>query len=94
MTFEPGQRVVCIDADGAPQLKLKAIYTVRWAAGPRALRWRGNAICGYAVFLHEAEPHAIFTGFAAERFRPIRERPTNISVFHTMLKIKKFKSYA
>lgn len=91
MNFNPGQRVVCVDADGAPQLKVKAIYTVSLAVGPRALHWRGNTICSYAVFLHEAEPHAIFAGFAAERFRPVQERPTDISIFQTMLKIKKLK---
>lgn len=85
MNFYPGQRVVCIDVDGAPQLKLKAIYTIKEITGPATLRWRGNVVCGFAVYLHETEPHASYTGFAADRFRPIQERVTDISIFTEML---------
>jgi len=85
MTFEQGQRVVCVDADGASMLKLKMIYTIKTALGPMAQCWRGQIIRGYAIFLHEAEPEAGYVGFASDRFRPVQERPTDISVFREML---------
>lgn len=86
MSFNPGQRVVCIDADGAPQLKVKAIYTIKDVIGPCSQRWRGQIIHrGFAIFLYEAEPMSDYVGFAAERFRPIQERQTDISVFTAML---------
>lgn len=85
MTFERGQRVVCVDADGAPQLKLKAIYTIKNIMGPYYQNWRGAARSGFSVLLQEADPHEVYTGFAAERFQPVWERPTDISVFREML---------
>lgn len=85
MTFEPGQRVECIDADGAPQLRLKGVYTVKDTIGPCKQLWRGTVVYEQSVHLHEAEPHQPYTAFAAQRFRPIQERPTDISVFKEML---------
>jgi len=85
MTFEPGQRVVCVDADDAPQLKLRGIYTIKQIIGPMAQHWRGAIIRGHAIFLYEAEPHLDYFGFAADRFRPIHGRETNISIFTDML---------
>ena len=85
MTFEPGQKVVCVDADGALMLTLKAIYTVKWVKGPFLQRWRGKIVCEVSIYLAEAETEAGYEGFAADRFRPIQERATDISVFREML---------
>ncbi len=86
MTFEPGQKVVCVDADDAPQLTLKAIYTIKAISVPFMQNWRGVPQMGCAVLLHEAKPHEGYFGFAEERFRPITSRRTDISVFEEMLK--------
>jgi len=83
--FNINQKVVCVDADGAPQLKLKGIYTIKDVRGPLWQGWRGDRVYGYSIFLYEAETAAGYRGFAAERFRPIQERPTDISVFKEML---------
>lgn len=85
MTFEPGQRVVCVDADGAPQLRLKGIYTVKSVTGPSLSNWRSYVVYGYALWLYETEAAPHYKGFAGQRFRPIQGRETNISLFTDML---------
>jgi len=85
--FDPGQRVVCVDASptylGKPvPLRKGAIYTVA-ALGDEDF---------YGVFgIYLAEIDAVRDGkhldaFRHTRFRPIIERSTDISVFEEMLR--------
>lgn len=86
MTYTAGQRVVCIDATGAPPLELNRVYTVKAVKGPITGRWRGGIVIDCIVLhLHEAEHDPGFCGFHASRFRPAVERETDISIFTQML---------
>lgn len=80
MTFRVGQKVVCVDASDAPMLRLNSIYTV---VGILSDPW------GEGLQVNETSPAAYgddwWTGFRAERFRPIVERKTGISIFTKML---------
>lgn len=87
--FRTGQKVVCVDADGAP-LELNAVYTINKVWGPTPVKWRGKLFeSGYSVRLYEAKPAKGFWGFATERFRPLDDRKTDISIFTKMLMPKK-----
>ena len=81
MTFRAGQKVICIDADGAYMLTLNGVYTVNKVSYSRLQRWRGVVSDGQALWLYEAKPEVGYIGFAAERFRPLVDRPTDISIF-------------
>jgi hypothetical protein len=86
MTFRAGQKVVCVDADGAYMLTLNGIYTISQIRLLRKQRWRGEVAEGHAIWLYEAKPEPQYSGFAAERFRPLVERPTDISLFQRILR--------
>lgn len=85
MTYRAGQRVVCIDAVGAPPLELNRVYTVKDVKGPITGRWRGEIVSCIVLHLHEAIHDPGFCGFHISRFRPVVERPTDISEFTKML---------
>lgn len=96
--FRVGQKVVCVDAEsngkyvpcgfGTPLnnnmhgLKLGSIYTIRELDDVF-----GVAICRLEEIRRDYEPIlGNESGFALERFRPIVERKTDISIFTAMLK--------
>lgn len=82
--FRVGQKVVCVDAVGAP-LTEGDVYTVAHM-GPLVLgHWRGRYYKARPVYLCEVEPNPGCDGFAPERFRPAVDRPTDISCFKVML---------
>lgn len=83
MTFRVGQRVVCVD-DKDSELVLGRVYTIVNILYHRC-RWRGRTGDWAAVQLHEARAEFPFFGFCSERFKPIEERKTDISVFTAML---------
>ena len=87
--FYPGQKVECVDDTpnewGDPPLVVKGqVYTVRDC---RRAIYRD----GYGVTLYELNHYPPYSGFKAERFRPIVERKTSIEVFEKMLKPEKEK---
>ena len=89
--FRVGQKVVCVDADGAP-LSVGAIYTIA-SIGPTVFgHWRGRFYKISAVYLHEVEPNPGCDGFFPKRFRPAVDRPTNISVFTSLLRERELVS--
>jgi hypothetical protein len=92
MVFRVGQKVVCIDADGAPRLSLGAIYTIKDIDGPRLFSWRGRIYENVGIYLEEAICEDGHKGFAPFRFRPVVETKTDISIFQKMLTPKKEKS--
>lgn len=61
MSFHPGQSVVCVNNDGAPELTLNKIYTI----------YRYYPIGGGGVMLEEIKPSSWQPGFKARRFRPL-----------------------
>lgn len=82
MAFYVGQKVVCVDA-GIGKLSMRkanleegAVYTIS-----KVIDWFGHV----GLHLVEAKPLPGYSGFAAERFRPIVERKTDISIFKAML---------
>lgn len=87
MAFYVGQKVVCVDAsatlNGASvPLREGSIYTVSGldADGPPSQ---------LALYLQEIGKTEVLTGmFYAHRFRPVVERPTDISIFKAMLNPK------
>jgi hypothetical protein len=91
--FVRGQKVVCINADGAPQLTLNAIYTIKEVLPVLLRRWMLTNETGdmAAVTLHEVEPSALCCGFDLRRFRPAVSKKTDISIFTRMLTTKKVK---
>lgn len=90
MMFREGQKVQCIDAgdDGTP-LILNAIYTIRKITPPFQCRWRGVVGIHSSVWLHEVNPSEDYFGFCDQRFKPIDERKTDISIFQRMLVTEK-----
>jgi hypothetical protein len=83
MTFRIGQKVVCVDAEGS-QLVLGRVYTIQYIHYHQC-RWRGRTGDWAAVQLLEARAELPFFGFCSERFKPVEERQTDISVFTAML---------
>lgn len=81
MTFRVGMKVVCVDDSdswrGPTSVRKGIIYTIR------ALRMAPDGECG--VELIEVKSRAPF-GFFQDRFRPIVERKTDISVFTEILR--------
>jgi hypothetical protein len=78
MMFHVGQKVVCVDDSpgaysGIKVLRLNAVYTIT-----HVFPWNG-------VLLAEVDPPppppAILRAFSKDRFRPLIERKTDISVF-------------
>jgi hypothetical protein len=91
MAFHVGEKVVCVNdgpTDGGHIVSLKkgTVYTVQFlcAAENHAEKNVGIFVCGVAE-----EPRNGFCDcYNAERFRPLIERKTDISVFTEMLKTK------
>lgn len=89
MTFHVGQKVVCVDDkprdDWRPTfLKKGSIYTITWVYCVPA---------GSGVLLYEVEnPYPDRLGWYSDRFRPIEERKTDITVFQKMLTPKKLEA--
>ncbi|TAL43816.1 MAG: hypothetical protein EPN91_05525 [Salinibacterium sp.] len=81
--FYVGQKVVCVDAEGAPMLRLREIYTVSGVDNYPDY-WRGKWI-EFGIWLVEAQPVSEFRSFAYKRFRPLVERKTDISMFTAIL---------
>jgi hypothetical protein len=85
MTFRVGQKVVCISEDKTRILRRGRIYTIA------SIRWIGADETndpGLGVTVEETptkEDDEWFAEFRAERFRPIVERKTDISIFTKML---------
>lgn len=82
-----GMRVVCVDAEGSrtrhKPLSRGAIYTIRKI-------WAHPATGAIGVLLDEItndiHPHyKMERGYEAQRFRPVRVRKTDISIFTAML---------
>lgn len=80
MTFQVGQKVVCVDDSpgelGPTSVKRGSIYTVS-----RVYLDSGQI----GICLAEAKPCHALLGFWARRFRPIVSRKTDISIFKRML---------
>ncbi len=88
MAFRIGQKVICVDADGAPMLAKGAVYTIK-AIGPVGVcRWRDQIMEIASIYLYETEPERRFDGFSPLRFRPAVDRKFDISVFTRMLRCK------
>ncbi len=89
--FRIGQKVICVDADGANNLVLGSVYTVKFVYSFRFTVWHTRNINGefYSVKLYEAETDPGFSGFCSARFKPVDERKTDISIFKKMLNPKK-----
>lgn len=100
--FHVGQKVVCIDDSpcyGWPcPLRLRQVYTVK---SVQHVFGRYKGVRGWfdTVSVHEANgltaggwEHQ--DGFAAQRFRPVVERKTDISIFQAMLEPKKARADA
>jgi hypothetical protein len=83
MAFHVGQKVVCVDdtdQPAAPYVVRGRIYTISDMHEPRD---------GLGLYLEEVpcvETDDYWGSFKAERFRPIIERKTDISIFTAMLK--------
>jgi len=91
MTFHIGQKLVCVDADfeyyGIVDLNLPVhlgVYTVR-----DVVTGRGVSGLGLGLLLEEicnrAGPYGTEYSFVPDRFRPVVERKTDISIFEKML---------
>lgn len=85
MLFRVGQKVVCVDADGAPELTEGRVYTIREILPPALLPWRGEQRLAVGILLDEVQPPHPFTELAPMRFRPAVERKTDISIFTEIL---------
>lgn len=96
--FHKGQKVECVEAGfdenfHHPQLKLGATYVVDWCgqANSHGLVCGGRYACArlavtlVGVGVYEDARYYAGPDFAAERFRPICNRKTDISVFKAML---------
>lgn len=90
--FHVGQKVVCINGDGAPTLVERKVYTVTAVWGITLPTGLGREDTGVAVA--EAEPVSSLLGFAASRFRPVTTRKTSIEIFQRMLNPSRVKEKA
>lgn len=81
--FEVGQRVVCINSDPRPGGKPTHLHRGRtYTVASIILEcWDGPGI----TLAELAIPYRGKLGWLAERFRPLQERKTNISVFTEIL---------
>ena len=93
MAFRVGQKVVCISAEGFIDLGeifpvVREIYTIR------EIKDYHDGICGLRLAEIVNKPKFYRGGvtecwFASNRFRPLVERTTDISIFTAMLKPSK-----
>lgn len=94
MSFRVGQKVECVDASTTPgyspvPLTEGAIYTVRWVGDDRGPRGGGEHIRLAGVVRRGRD-----MPFIAYRFRPVADRPTDISIFTKMLTDTRIKESA
>jgi hypothetical protein len=80
--FYVGQKVVCVDDEDAPTLKLSAVYTVKAIRSRLGVNRDGTLTPG--IFLQEVIP-ILGIAYDPRRFRPAVERKTDISIFQKML---------
>jgi hypothetical protein len=85
--FKVGQKVVCVDINGAGRYpgytypELKTVYTVRELFNcPR----HGHLCMLLVEIINEARA-GLEPGFGAHRFRPVVDRTTDISIFNRIL---------
>lgn len=85
--FRVGQKVVCVDdgpsywGDAVPLLK-NQVYTI---SGFRQPDYEGGDIGIYLVEVQVHEDEYYTDSFLPSRFRPVVDRPTDISIFTRML---------
>jgi len=85
--FRVGQKVVCVDVRPSPigrppiELTLNAVYTISHIAPPNF--W-GDIGLGF-VEVESVRDGFHSPEFSARRFRPVVDRPTDISIFTRML---------
>lgn len=97
--FRVGQKVVCVDDQwhdenwaGFPcPLNVGKVYTIKKIGASEKTVFMGKK--GYpSLTLHEVDhPYGDFAGFAHDRFRPVVERKTDISIFKALLTPSKEK---
>lgn len=85
MTLRVGQKVVCVNNTGAPQLRLHGIYTINKILPYGKWKWQNRIVETAPVELCEQTPHPTMWGFHPHRFRPAVNRKTDISLFQRML---------
>lgn len=99
MTFYVGQKVVCVDASSEPgkrwvpgeepvEGRVYTVAGVRSAIGPRTglvLTFKELRRSSLAQRYSAAQKYGLWAGYVAERFRPVVERKTDISIFKAML---------
>jgi hypothetical protein len=88
MAFRAGQKVVCIDDDGAPMLTKGQVYTIKSIDPLMIVKWRQKVMKMAALHLYEIDPDPRCHGFAPLRFRPAVDRKFDISIFTRMLRTK------
>lgn len=86
MTFRVGQKVVCVDDSGAGKgrLQLHAVYTVSMICPPGSDGCPGIRVIG-AKSPNEESGSPSF-GWKDNRFRPVVESKTDISIFTEILR--------
>ncbi len=93
MTFRVGQKVVCVDASGQvpgwDKVVEGRVYIIRGFTTRPACGYYGPIVEG-VVRIHMG----VDWPFSTDRFRPIVERKTDISVFTAMLTDKKIGASA
>lgn len=99
--FHAGQKVVCVNVDWPGvngtqcPLQLGAHYTVKGIGPASGIDFMGRLAIGTALDLVEvSNPDDCYNrdvapGFDSRRFRPLRKRSTDISIFKAMLSPKK-----
>lgn len=90
--FRVGQKVVCVTATGARNVREGEVYTVRWSGDFPGRSGLDGSIVTKGVILVEVEADGL--GFDARRFRPAVERKTDISIFKAMLNPSRVKETA
>lgn len=81
MIFRVGQQVICIDNNGAPQLRLNGEYTISEILPFGVYQWRDWEVRCCPVNLLETKAEDHMGGFVPWRFRPA----TSIAMFKAML---------
>lgn len=86
MDWEPriGMKVVCYNNEGAPMLSKGATYTLSGVYEPGGYS-EYLGVADFGVFLHEVDIPSHRDAFHPGRFKPLRERKTDISIFTAML---------
>lgn len=81
--FHVGQHVVCVDAEGAPELSVGVVYTItECQASPGSVDVRGRRVF-WCVLLAEVSATGGYDSFSGNRFRPLSS--TRLDVFRQLL---------